>query len=161
MFDDIKVFQPNTSEDFNKIKEFLTPTDRGNDFWNLTSINKKITDIDTTLRSSNELLAASKKGLEDTYNSTINSIDGLDYENEFMKNNAYFDNPAIQYKSNVNITSIFANMGTRDVGIASYITYEKIADPTGRTANNRADNFNIVNTANKSIYLLKSSINTV
>lgn len=158
MFEEIKVFEPNTSEDFRKIKEFLTLPDGGNDFWNLTLINAEIKDKDNKLRSSNEILAASKKRLEDNYNSTIDSIDGLNYDNEFMKNTEYFNNPEIQYKSGVKITSIFTNMNEQDMGITEYITYEKINDKAGRISKERGNNFNIVNNADRSIYLLKSSI---
>jgi hypothetical protein len=160
MFANIKVFQPNTSADFNNIKAFLTLPDRGSDFWNLTFIDEKINGINTQLSSQNTLLAAAKKTVENSYNTTISSIDSLDYDTEFTKNTTYFNNPEIIYKTNISITDIFDKMGTQGV-ISSYITYEKIKDKVGRTAVNRTDNFNIVNTANKSIYLLKNTISVV
>ena len=86
----------------------------------------------------------------------IQNFDSLDYEQEFLANNEYFDTVSVNYKHSVNISDIIKT----DIDITSYITNEKISDVKKRTASYLLDtSFNYLDQTEKSLYVLKPSIN--
>lgn len=156
-FSNIKIFEPNNANDFNIIKEeYLTPAQgKGKDFWNLVMINSQIIALNASLVSKQGQLEALISDIDDKYNAMIQNFDSLDYEQEFLANNEYFDTVSVNYKHSVNISDIIKT----DIDITSYITNEKISDVKKRTASYLLDtSFNYLDQTEKSLYVLKQSI---